>query len=405
MLPLQKLPVFDTGPGFQLLAGVSVLDLSSSIAGPYASLLLADMGAEVIKIERPHTGDDARHWGPPFLDGQSLWFLSANRNKHSLTLDYANPQGYAVLVDLIRRADMLLCNQVLRVQQKLGVDYPTLADINPRLIHTSITGFGLSGERANWACYDLIAEGYSGVMDLTGEIDGEPQKVGTPAADMLAGMDAAFATVAALYERQYSGHGHQIDISLVESMSRFMTPRLVSYLGSDELPRRSGGKDSVIAIYQTFQTADEPITLGLGNDAIWQRFWQAVGQPERSQDPHADSNAKRRAQRAEIVADIQEILLAQPRAHWLELFAENRVPAGPINRLDEVVSDPHLLERGLFYQMNSIPQINTGIRLDERANQARCAPPGLGQDTETILRERLGYGEARIADLREQQII
>ena len=408
-LPLDDLPEVGPGPGFDLLAGTRVLDLTTSVAGPMATMLLADMGAEVFKVERPAGGDDSRAWGPPFLNGESLWFLSVNRNKQSLTLDYAKPAGLEVLHDLIRRCDMVVVNQPPRVAAKLGVDARSLQAVRPDLIYVSITGFGLDGERADWTCYDLIAEGYSGVMDLTGEDGGEPQKVGTPAADMLAGQDAAFAAVAALFARTRTGKGRVVDVALVDSMTRFLTCRIVPYLGSGEVPTRSGGKDSVIAIYQAFETADEPITLGLGNDNIWRRFWEALGRPEIADEPAYASNADRRARRAEIVAHIQAILRTEPRAHWLALFRAARIPAGPINGVDEVASDPELQRRGLFYKLTadgrSVPQVGTGIRLDGAANRPRSAPPQLGQHTGAVLRDILGYEEDRIHALAAAGVI
>jgi crotonobetainyl-CoA:carnitine CoA-transferase CaiB-like acyl-CoA transferase len=408
-LPLESLPPPPAGRPFTLLDGVTVLDLTTSIAGPYATLMLADMGAEVLKVERPGAGDDARHWGPPFLEGESLWYLSVNRNKRSVTLDFTGPAGRAVLEDLVRTSDVVVTNHPPRVQDKLRLDADALQALRPDLVHVSLTGFGLTGERAEHLCYDLIAEGHSGVMDLTGEVETEPQKVGTPAADLLAGMDAAYAAVAALFDRQRTGRGHRIEISLVESMTRFLSPRLVSYLGSGEVPRRSGGRDSVIAIYQSFDTADRPITLGLGNDNIWRRFWAAVGQPGRGEDPDRDSNAKRRDRRAEIVAEIQVILRRRGSAHWLETFAAARVPAGPINRVDEVTADPLLADRGLFYALergdSSVPQVGTGIHVDGAANPPRHPPPALGQDTRAVLRERLGYDESAIEALARDAVI
>jgi len=398
------------GGGFELLRGVRVLDLATSIAGPYATMLLGDYGAEVIKLERPGVGDDARAWGPPFLDGESLWFLSVNRNKQSLALDYARPEGHALLLELVGHADVVVTNHIPRLQAKLGTGYETLRAARPDLVHVSLTGFGLTGERRDRPCYDLIAEGLSGVMDLTGEADNEPQKVGTPAADLLAGMDAAMATIAALFERRHSGRGRQIDVSLVESMTRFMTPRLVPYLGSGELPRRCGAKDSVIAIYQVFQTADEPLTLGIGSDAIWRRLWRALGDPAVADDPRYASNADRRAARAELVARIQAILIGAPRDHWLELFAAHGVPAGSIQRLDQVAADPALLERELFYRMSDsagreVPQVNTGIRIDGEANTPRHAPPALAEHGTSLLRSLLGKSDDEIEELGAAGII
>lgn len=403
MLPADLLPPPNSENTLRLLDGTRVLDLTTSIAGPYASLLLADLGATVVKLERPGHGDDARSWGPPFLDGESLWFLSVNRNKQSLTLDYSQPEGLQALHALVKEADVIIINQVARSQKKLGIDYTTLKEVNPRLIHVSITGFGLAGSGSDLPCYDLIAEGYSGVMDMTGEADQGPQKVGTPAADLLSGSDAAMATLAALIDRARTGLGHAIDVAMVESMTRFMSPRLIPFLGSGELPRRSGGKDSVIAIYQTFQTADDPITLGLGNNNIWKRFCEAVGRSDLGNDPRFADNVGRRASREEIVREIQSTLRHQPRAHWLALFAKARIPAGPINRLDQVVSDPILAERGLFYsdQRNGLPlpQVGLGIQFDGNSRTYRKAPPRLGEDTHEVLSSWLGWDEEKIRKL------
>lgn len=407
-LPADSLPL-KAGSGLDLLAGVRVLDLTTSIAGPYAGQLLGDMGATVIKIERPQRGDDCREWGPPFLDGESLWYLSVNRNKHSATLDISQPRGRELLTSMASKADVVLVNLVTRTQQKLGIDYATLRAHKHDLIHVSITGFGLEGERADLPCYDLIAEGYSGVMDMTGERETPPQKVGTPAADLLAGQDAAFAVVAALLRRHRTGQGARIDVSLVDSMTRFMAPRLLPYLGSGELLRRSGGRDSVIAIYQAFDTADEPLTLGLGNDAIWRRFAEVVGAPELADDAAFASNALRRQRRPELVSKIADLLKNKSRAHWLQAFAQARVPAGPINRLDEVAADRALQARGLLYgfDRNSVrvPQVGLGISIDGHSEGCGKPPPKLGEDTTNVLREWLGLADEQIADLKRAQLI
>ena len=403
-----ELPIVQAGAGFRLLSGTRVLDLSTSVAGPYAAMLLGDMGAEVIKVERPG-GDDARAWGPPFIENESLWYVSVNRNKRGVVLDYTKADGRAVLARLIKASDVVVVNQRARVQKKLGLDPDACRLLRPDIIHVSITGFGLEGKRSDWACYDLIAEGYSGVMDITGELDGAPQKIGAPAADMLAGSDAAFAAVAALFDRSRTGRGHTIDVSLVESMTKFLTCRIVPFLGSRELPRRSGGKDSVIAIYQAFETADHPITLGLGNDAIWERFWSAVGQPGVARRDRYASNSKRREHRAEIVALIQSLLREKLRDYWLARFNEARVPAGPIYRLDEVTRDEELRNRGLFYTLEAdgrkLPQVGTGFQVDGKANVARMAPPRLGESTAQVLKELGQLNEAEIEDLRRNRII
>lgn len=403
-LPFARLPALSPGAGFDLLEGVRVLDLTGSIAGPYATMLLGDFGADVLKVERPGLGDDTRAWTPPELDGESLWFAAVNRNKRSVTLEWGELEGAAVLRRLVARADVMVVNQPPRVLRKLGIAAEQVRAHRPDLIHVAITGFGLSGSRANRTCYDLIAEGYSGVMDLTGEPGAGPQKVGAPAADMLAGQDAAMAVMAALFARSRTGQGRSIDVALVDSMTRFLSCRIVPFMGSAELPRRSGGRDSVIAIYQAFDTADEPMTLALGNDAIWTRFWSAVGRPSYAADPALQSNAGRRAMRETIVADIADLLATQPRAHWLALCEEARVPAGPINRVDELVCDEALHQRGLLFRLQEgareVPQVGTGIQLDGAANTPRHLPPRLGEHSRPALRDWLGMDEDEFTGLR-----
>lgn len=388
--PWERLPIRDIADGFQLLSGYKVLDLTTSVAGPYATMLLSDFGAEVIKIERPK-GDDARHWGPPFLNGQALWFSAVNRNKKSVVLDLKQQTDRDHFYALLQEADMLFCNQPPDVQAKLGFDYETLKHHKENLIFVAITGFGLTGERSDLTCYDLIAEGYSGVMDVTGTADGPPQKIGAPAADMLAGQDAAMAAIAALLARTRTGAGAKIDISLAESMTRFLSCRIASYLGSGEVPVRSGGTDSVIAIYQSFDTADQPLNLGLGSDSIWRRFWHAVGDPGYADRPEFASNMNRRAQRERIVTDIQDILRRRTRAQWLSIFAGARIPAGPINQIDEVAHDEAFQDRGLFFTLRDgerlVPQVGLGIHIDGQYAVPRSAPPTLGQHTEAVLSE------------------
>jgi crotonobetainyl-CoA:carnitine CoA-transferase CaiB-like acyl-CoA transferase len=327
-----------------------------------------------------------------------------------VALDFSQPAGLDVLYRLVGQADIVFANLPPRVARKLKVDAAALRAVRPDIIYVSITGFGLSGERADWTCYDLIAEGYSGVMDITGAAGGEPQKIGAPAADMLAGQDAAFAAVAALYERRSSGKGRVVDIALVDSMTRFLSCRIMSYLGSAELPKRSGGKDSVIAIYQTFETADDPITLGLGNDNLWRRFWEGGGQAEIAEFPAMKTNSDRRQCREAIVARIAGILRQKPRSHWLALFRRARIPAGPINSIADVVADEALLERGMFYRLprpygRVIPQVGTGILLDGESALPRSAPPRLGEHTDEILADLLGLDDNAQRKLQEQNII
>ena len=399
----------EVGGGFDMLRGVRVLDLTGSIAGPYATMLLADMGAEVLKIERPGTGDDTRSWGPPFLDGEALWFQSVNRNKSSVALDYTSAEGLDILKELTKVSDVVVANLLPASAKKFKVDADSLRAVKPDLIYVSITGFGLEGERAGWACYDLIAEGYSGVMDLTGEVDGGPQKVGAPAADMLAGSDAAYATVAALFARQRDRQGRVVDIALVDSMTRFLACRIMPYLGSGEVPRRSGGKDSVIAIYQAFDTADKPITLALGNDNIWQRFWQVVGQSgSRGATEICHEFGSPRAPSGIGEPDPRPAEAEDPKslARYVSAGAN---PGGSDQSRRRGGRRYRASERGLFYRLRSDGTRLTAGRLRDLARREAQptppAPPRLGEHTTEILRSLLGYDEAAIEALKRAKAI
>jgi crotonobetainyl-CoA:carnitine CoA-transferase CaiB-like acyl-CoA transferase len=411
-LPLHDLPV-RSAPALDLLAGVKVLDLTSSIAGPYAGQLLADMGATVVKVEKPGTGDDARAWGPPFLHGESLWFMSVNRGKQSLTLDIATRRrGREILKELVIECDVILLNLVARAQRKLGLDAGSLQALNPRLIHVSISGFGLQGESAPTAVlrpHRRRVFQRHGSDRRTGERAAEGRHAGGRLAGGQRRDDGSAGGALLRREREGQGRGCAIDISMVESMSRFMTPKLMPYLGSGDVARRAGGRDSVIAIYQVFETADGPMTLGLGNDAIWKRFWEAVGRPEVGANAEYGSNAKRRTKRDDIVQVIGELLKTKSRAHWLDLLASARVPAGPIQRVDEVARDPALHDAGFIYRTQGpdgdIPQVGLGIRFDGRTEGTDLPPPKLGAHTEQILRTWLDRDAAHIEQLRTQQII
>ena len=407
--PARNLPLRAPGAGISLLGGVRVLDLTTSIAGPYATMLLSDMGAEIIKIERPRRGDDSRYWGPPFLEDKSLWHASVNRNKLSVELDYRTPDGRAVLEDLVANCDAVVTNQLPVLRAKLGTDYDDLKALKHSLVYVSLTGYGSDGERSTRPCYDIIAEGYSGIMEVTGEAENDPQKVGTPAADLLAGHDAAMVCIAALFESRASGKGHFVDVSMVDSMSRFLIPRATVYLGSGEVPRRTGAKDSVIAVYQAFHTRDHMLTLALPNDAIWKRFWEAVGNPGFGKDERFSTNADRHAARPEIVPAVQDVLLQRGRDEWLDLFAEKGIPAGPINMVDQTTEDPLLVERGLYFATEGdgepVPQVGFGVHVDGQDAGYRSPPPDLGQHTNEVLQEILGYDDEKVAALRDQNII
>lgn len=404
-LPLDGLTRRDPGAGYDLLAGVRVLDLTSSLAGPYGTMLLADLGAEVVKVERPGVGDDSRTWGPPFLDDAALWFVAVNRNKRSVTIDYSSAAGREVLCRLIGAADVLVTTLRRSSLERLGIDYQSARAVREDIIYCTISGYGQTGPARDLPGYDLIAEGVSGVMDLTGEPEQQPQKVGTPAADLLAGMDAAYSIVAALLDREHTGRGHQLDISLVESMTAFLTPKIVSFLGSGERQRRSGGRDSVIAVYQVFETADDPMTIALGNDRIFRRFCVAIDRSDLPADPGYATNAARREHRQKLVCEIQSVLRTRTRVEWLDIFYAADVPVGPINHLEDVVQNQHMIERELFYRIpvgRGIPQVNTSWKLDGEANGYRLPPPELGADTDELLQEWVNMSEQAIGLARAE---
>jgi crotonobetainyl-CoA:carnitine CoA-transferase CaiB-like acyl-CoA transferase len=290
------------------------------------------------------------------------------------------------------------------VQRKLRIDQDSLAQVRADLIHVSVTGYGFGGSEADKPCYDIVAEGLSGVMDMTGEPDSGPQKVGTAAADLLAGNDAALACLAALFERQRSGRGKRIDVCLFESMTRFMAPVLMSHLGSGEPLRRSGGRASVIAVYQVFETADEPLTLALPNEGIWRRFCEAVGLHELLSNPDYRDNAARHERRAPLVARIQELLRTRQRDHWLTLFARERIPSGPINSIDQVAQDTRLRERGFLFSVpgahGPLPQVGLGIHFDGQPRGYRHAPPALGEHSAAILQGLLNMTPEECEQLR-----
>src|SRR5689334_3490857 len=323
------------------LHGVRVVDISSSYAAPTATMYLADMGAEVIKIE-PLRGDDARGWGPPFLNGEAAWFLSVNRNKKSICLDIRTTAGREVLFDLLKSADVFVENLNPSKLEKHGLGLESLAQRFPQLVICALSGFGLTGPDSALPGYDLIAQARSGMMSVTGD-NGVPTRVSTALSDVAAGTVAAFAIAAALVRQQRTGRGEIIDISLLEADLAFMSPRIASYLAGEDEPFPSGGTDSVVAIYQRFETLDRPIVVALGNDRLWQRACAALGLDDLGNDPELATNAGRRARRVEVVGVFQHAL-GQLRADAaLAILQDAGVPCSRILTLSEVVTDPQVV--------------------------------------------------------------
>ena len=389
------------------LDGVRVVDISSSYAGPTATMYLADMGADVIKVEPLH-GDDSRRWGPPFLGGESAWFLAANRNKRSICMDFSTTAGYAMLMRLLDWADVFVENLNPAKLDRLHLAPARIRERFPRLVYCALSGFGLTGPDRGRPGYDLIGQARSGLMSVTGAADGAPQRVSTALSDIAAGTVAAYAVAAALYHRQRTGAGDLVDVSLLEADLALMAPRIASYLAGDSEPRPSGGSDSVLAIYQPFETADAPIVVAVGNDAMWLRFCMALDLPDLAADPDLRTNSHRRRRRREIVGMIADRLVERTAAEWLRRLADADVPSAPISFLSDVLEDPQVHARSAIAAWTHpvagpVRTVMSPWLLGSRPD-ARTTPrpaPLLGADGADVLREA-GLDDEDIRKLAEE---
>jgi formyl-CoA transferase len=386
------------------LDGIRVVDLSRVLAGPYCSLLLADMGAEVIKVEEPGKGDDTRAW-PPFAGGESTYFMSVNRGKKSLTLDLKHEGGKTVLRRLLEGADVLLENFRPGTLERLGFGHAAVRAFNPRLVYCSISGFGESGPEAGRPGYDLIVQGESGVMDLTGFPDGPPVKVGNSIADLAAGTMGAHGIVLALFARERTGAGQKVEISMLEVMAALLTYQGQAYLTTGKSPRRRGNQHPSIVPYEVFRAADGYLTVGVANNSLWGRFCQALGRPELAGDPRFDTEAKRVEQRDVLVPLLESIFATAPVADWLARLAKAGVPAGKINTVGEALESEHLKARGAIVTLTHptagpLRMVGPPIRLHGTPGDAAAPAPLLGEHTDEVLQKLLGYSADAIARLR-----
>lgn len=385
------------------------MDLSTSYAGPTATMYLGDMGADVIKVERPETGDDARYWGPPFVGEEAAWFLSANRNKRSACLDISQEDGLAALMRLLKDADVFVENLNPGKLERRGLDPKTIRARFPRLVYCALSGFGLDGPDRDRPGYDLIAQARSGLMSVTGEPGGTPQRVSTALSDTATGMVAAFAISAALVRQQCTGEGELVDVSLLGADLALMAPRIASFLAGEPEPRPSGGTDSVLAVYQPFQTADRPLVVAVGNDKMWLRFCRALGLEDLAEDPGLATNAGRRERRGEVTEKVQERLLERPAEYWLERLREASVPRQAIQFLSEVVEDPQVEARGAIFEVEHptagpVRTVGSPWRLGSNGKRPIHRPaPVLGADTRAVLAEA-GYAEEEIDALVEKGV-
>ena len=403
------------------LSHIRVLDLSRVLAGPWAGQILGDLGAEVIKIERPRTGDDTRHWGPPFASnaagestGEAAYYLSANRNKQSLTVDFTRAEGQRIVRELAAKADILIENFKVGGLAAYGLDYAALKELNPKLIYCSITGFGQSGPYAKRAGYDFMIQGLGGLMSLTGRAEGEegagPVKVGVALTDILTGLYSTAAILAALASREQTGAGQHIDMALLDVQVACLANQAMNYLTTGTAPKRLGNAHPNIVPYQDFPTADGDFILTVGNDSQFRKFCEVAGLTALADDPRFSSNKARVAHRGELIPLIRQATVFKTTAEWIDALERAGVPCGPINDLAQVFADPQVQARGLRFELphalaGSVPQVASPIRLSATPIQHRNAPPLLGEHTEQVLQQWLGMSAEQIAGLRAAGVL
>uniref|UniRef100_A0A8J4M4Z6 CoA transferase n=1 Tax=Acidicaldus sp. TaxID=1872105 RepID=A0A8J4M4Z6_9PROT len=396
------------------LTGLRVFDLTRVLAGPTATQMLGDLGADVIKIEKPGAGDDTRGFAPPFVPGtkESAYFTGVNRNKRSLTLDIATPDGQALALRLIARCDILVENFKVGALAKYGLAYEQLKGRFPGLIYCSITGFGQTGPYAPRPGYDSLIQAMGGVMSLTGEPDGPPQKVGVPVADLFAGLYGCIGILAALRHREKTGVGQQIDIGMLDAHVAWLANQGMNYLATGENPPRLGNQHPNIVPYQVFPTEDGHIVLSIGNDPTFQRFCAAFDLAALLEDARFATNAARVENRALVTETLTPVMRRHPTAWWVEKLETLKIGCGPINRLSEVFADPQVLARGAVVEMDQpgaaggkVKVIANPVRLSATPPDYRLAPPVLGEHSASVLTELLGLGEAELSGLRAKGVI
>ncbi len=386
------------------LDGVKVLDLCRVVSGPYATMQLGDLGADVVKIEEPGHGDESRRYGPPFLGGESAYFLSINRNKRSCAIDLKSKAGRDLVIRLGRVADVVVENFRPGTMERLGIGYDVLARENPRLILCAISGFGRTGPEANRPGYDLIVQGESGVMDITGEADGPPTKVGTSIADLVTGLYGAQAVLSALALRDRTGTGGRVDVSMLDAMASLLTFNAGMYFATGETPRRRGNAHPTIAPYETFEASDGWVNIGVANDKFWTLFCGVLRRPELEGDPRFARAPDRAANRAALKQVLAPLIFAQPRRHWVERLSEAGIPCGEIKSVGEVCEAPQLLARGQVGTTShptagEVRYVASAVRFGDAAGREAAPPPRLGEHTGAILSDWLGIEGAEAQDL------
>jgi len=392
------------------LDGIRVLDLTRALAGPFCTLMLGDNGADVIKVEIPGSGDDTRKWGPPFIGEESAYYLSINRNKRSLTLNLQDAQAQEVFMKLAQDIDVVVENFTPGVMGRFGLDYDAVKAVNPKVVYCSISGFGQDGPYRNRPAYDQIMQGVGGLMSITGEPDGEPQKIGIAVTDIGAGMWSAFAIMAALNHRGKTGEGQYIDISMLDAQVAWLTYQAAFFFANGEAPKRMGAAHPTLVPYQAFMCKDgKYINVAVGSERIWERFCQGMEREDLKDHPDYATNSVRVNNRGAMVSMLQEIFLSRPVAEWVKDLQAANVPCGPINDLADVFADPQVLARNMYLEMahptlGSIKQTGLPIKFSLTPGGLDRHPPLLGEHNQEILKS-LGYSEADVQSLMAQSVI
>ena len=398
----------DSHPG--PLDGIRVLDLTRVLAGPYCTMFLGDLGAEVVKVEQPGIGDDTRGWGPPFTGGESAYFLCVNRNKKSITIDLKSTEGVALLRRLAERADVLIENFRPGTMERLNLGEKDLRAANPRLIYASLSGFGADGPMSDAPGYDLIVQAWGGLMSITGPADGEPSKVGVAIIDLVAGLMLGKSIAAALFAREKLGVGQKIDTSLLEAEVACLINVGSNYLVEGNIPRRWGNAHPSIVPYQSFKTEDGYLVIGVASEGIWRRFCQAIGRAEWADDSRFEKNSNRVENRSLLIGLLAEIFLSRSTDEWLKLLNSAEVPCAPVQTVDQVFKAPQVLHREMLVQVEhptagTVRMAGIPVKFSLTPASVRLPPPLLGQHNEEVLESWLGIDDKEISELKRKTVI
>ena len=391
------------------LSGLTVLDLTRVLSGPYCTMMLGDMGARVIKVEQPGRGDDTRGWGPPFQKGESAYFLSVNRNKESVTLNFKHPQGRKVLEGLIERADVVVENFRPGTLARQGLDYDTLSAADPRLVYCSISGFGQTGPRRSEPGYDAVMQGEGGLMSITGPADGTPYRLGIAIADIVSGMFAAYGVALALLARERTGRGQFVDVGMLDSVAALLTYQAGICFATGEAPPRLGNQHPTIVPYETFTASDGDVVVAVGNDVLFGRLCDVIEMPALAKDSRFTTNQGRVEHQNTLRPLISDRIRSRPRDQWIEALKGVGVPCGAVRDLAQVLADPQLVDRMMVLPMmhpaaGPIQVLGVPVKLSETAGSVRTPPPVLGQHTHAVLAE-LGYDAGQITELKQGNVV